>query len=80
VKRGALAESNKPSGMIFSEIDVQRLGSERRRMGLFSGNTDRYETISWDSKITQTGLTRHIPKTPFVPGTKTSAGSAARRY
>ena len=63
-----LAESKEASGMIMSELDIFRLDGERRRIGLFSGDRSGYETIPWDTAVEATALTRHIQKTPFVPG------------
>ena len=68
VENGAvLAERRFATGMTLSEVDVDRLGYERRRSD---------ENISWDGelwnrqfdmKLSDTKLTRHVNPMPFVP-------------
>ena len=68
VENGALlAERRFATGLTVSEVDVDRLTYERRRM-------DRdavYEGKVWirqvDMKLSETKLTRHINPMPFVP-------------
>lgn len=55
----------------YSEIDVQKLVTERRRMSTFEMLEECYEQIPFSLKIEETMLTRHIDPTPFVPGNKT---------
>lgn len=62
-----LAESIETSGIIFSEIDVQRIDSERRKLGTFIGNPNDFIDIYWDCSSLETNLTRYISRTPFVP-------------
>lgn len=62
-----LAESIETSGIIFSEIDVQRIDSERRKLGTFTGNPDDFTEIYWDCSFSGTNLTRYISRMPFVP-------------
>ncbi len=52
---------------IYSEIDVFKLLSERRRMGTFAAREDGYEKILFPLTLEETVLTRQIDRTPFVP-------------
>lgn len=54
---------------IYSDIDVQRILSERRRMGSF-GKTPRkkYVKVSFRLDLTETKLDRTFGCMPFVPG------------
>ncbi len=68
-----LAESRFTTGLCISEIDVQRLGSERRRVGSFeTREREDYTEICFNYPSLQKGtpetvLTRSIEKSPFVP-------------
>ena len=61
-----LKESSDITGMISSEIDVEKLAAERARMGTFGGQDDYVEVI-FGGEIKDVQLTRHVPKSPFVP-------------
>ncbi|MCI8331650.1 MAG: NAD(+) synthase [Clostridiales bacterium] len=64
-----LAESNPfGSGEVITEVDVQRITAERRRMNTFAAN-DRsgYLVHSLSFAVRETKLTRPCAKTPFVP-------------
>lgn len=52
---------------VYSEIDILRLNSERRRMSTFGNKNDGYRTIPFSLKIEETALTRFIDSAPFVP-------------
>lgn len=56
---------------IYSEIDVQRLDSERRRMTTFEPEWKDYKETSFSLKIEETTLSRYIQAMPFVPSGKT---------
>ena len=57
------------NGMIQTEIDVDRIDGERRKIGSYQTEVSPdYKTISFDMQKTVTELTREIPQTPFVPG------------
>ena len=57
------------NGLIQTEIDVDRIDGERRKIGSYQTEVSPdYKTISFDMKKTVTELTREIPQTPFVPG------------
>jgi NAD+ synthase (glutamine-hydrolysing) len=62
-----LAEHNSCADIIYSELDVQRIDMERRRMGTFFAGSDGYQVIPWHCADTETALTRSIERTPFVP-------------
>ncbi len=65
-----LAESERfGHGMIISEIDVQKLMAERRRMTTYKEVTDdTYVRVPFEVAVGETKLTRHIDPAPFVPG------------
>ncbi|MGI6029462.1 MAG: NAD(+) synthase [Candidatus Heteroscillospira sp.] len=73
---GILAESCQGSGMTVTDIDVQKLDSERRRMGLFNGNNRDFVSVIWGGEAETTVLERPIGRNPFVPD---SAGLRAKR-
>lgn len=56
-------------GITDSEIDVERITEERRRMTTFVGE-DTHSEIEFDLKVEETELTRYINPAPFVPGIK----------
>lgn len=64
-----LAESKRfENGTIYSEIDVNRLMSERRKNTTFKTAKERTLTrVPFDIEITKTELTRVFPSRPFVP-------------
>ena len=64
-----LAESKRfENGIIYSEIDVNRLMSERRKNTTFKTAKERTLTrVPFDIEITETELTRVFPSRPFVP-------------
>ena len=64
-----LAESKRfENGIIYSEIDVNRLMSERRKNTTFKTAKERTLTrVPFDIEITETELTRIFPSRPFVP-------------
>lgn len=56
--------------IICTEIDVQRIMTERRRMTTFETLTDEYCRIPFSLQIEETELTREIDPMPFVPHSK----------
>ncbi len=66
-----LSESNKfEGGIIYGDIDLERLTNERKRMNTFKMKEagDDYEnTLTFDCEFPDIEIERHIPKTPFVP-------------
>ena len=69
-ENGALLAEQEPfdNGLAVSEIDVDKLVHERRRMTTFQNEREAsYQTISFSMELRPTGLTRCIAKNPFVP-------------
>ena len=66
-----LAESKLYStGLTVTEIDVQKLASERRRNTSFTGGIrPGMRHIPFDMEVRSTELTRIVRRTPFVPNT-----------
>ena len=66
-----LAESKLYStGLTVTEIDVQKLASERRRNTSFTGGIrPGMRRIPFDMEVRPTELTRIVRRTPFVPNT-----------
>lgn len=64
-----LAESKRfTQGIIYADIDVERLWSERRRTSTFTPiNDDKIKLQTFDMKKRQTHLDRKFPQMPFVP-------------
>jgi NAD+ synthase (glutamine-hydrolysing) len=62
-----LAESQATSGLTVSELDLQHLTHERRRMGYFHDDNASLREITWGGACSEAVLTRHIDRTPFVP-------------
>ncbi len=55
---------------IFSEIDVQRLSEERRRMSTYGTTGDGHVAVEFHLRERFTVLTRPIDPAPFVPNRK----------
>ena len=68
-----LAERRFASGLTVSEIDVERLVYERRRMNTFQSAAGAPEIwrVSFDMDLADTHLTRPVSPTPFVPRDET---------
>lgn len=65
-----LAESKRFGyGITYSEIDVERLTEERRRMTTFVTEEIHTEVL-FSLDVTDTKLTRFVDSAPFVPGDK----------
>ena len=63
-----LAEQRFRTGLIATEIDVQRLDQERRRMLNFESTRPAgYETVTFSWTPVRTQLTRPVAPAPFVP-------------
>ena len=67
-ENGALLKESKPftQGMISTEIDLQRLAYERRRISTFC-NGETIPTVWFDFQQRDLQLTREIEQLPFVP-------------
>ena len=56
------------NGVVKTEIDVDRIDGERRKIGSYQTEVSPdYKTISFDMHKKDVELTREIPQTPFVP-------------
>ena len=54
-------------GCAETEIDCQRMESERARNTSFEPSADGYQTVEFSLEPTETTLTRWVDPTPFVP-------------
>jgi NAD+ synthase (glutamine-hydrolysing) len=61
-------------GLTVADIDIQKLGYERRRMNSFPASPD-IAAAYFSLDITETKLERYFPKTPFVPTDKQALDS-----
>lgn len=55
---------------IYSEIDIERLEAERRRISTFEGGASDYQRIEFRLPGSDSPLTRYIDPAPFVPSGK----------
>lgn len=64
-----LAESKRfTNEMIVTEIDIQKLVAERRRMNTYECNASAsYTIVDFDLPIEDTVLTKAVSQTPFIP-------------
>lgn len=62
-----LEEHHTPSGMIITELDIQYLDSERRKLDMFSSSSSGYTTVNWGGAAEETVLTRKFRQNPFLP-------------
>ncbi len=65
-------------GIIYGDIDLQRLDSERRRISTFNSDNEKSReiiTIPFNINLPDFELSRYFPKTPFVPESKTDLDS-----
>lgn len=68
-----LAESKRfVNGIIYGDVDLVRIKSERRRMTTYEMQEDEsYVRIHFAMELRDTNITRTYSRTPFVPGSKT---------
>ena len=64
-----LAEAKRfTNEIIYTDIDVQKLAAERRKMTSFpGGQTDDYFEQEFSLEVKENKITRTFPKAPFVP-------------
>ena len=62
-----LAERRFANGLTVTELDVQRLDYERRRMTTFRAEGEELLEIPFALEPAPAALTRHVSRTPFVP-------------
>lgn len=53
---------------VYSELDIQKLNAERRRMSTFDCTGTGYQEITFPLTLQETVLTRPVEPAPFVPG------------
>ncbi len=62
-----LAETRFQTGLTVSEIDIDRLAFERRKMNTYDTQTTNWVRTAFSLRAEETKLTRPIGKNPFVP-------------
>ena len=69
-ENGSLLAEAKPftTGCAITEIDTQRMESERVRNTTFLPRTEGYERVCFSLQGAPVELTRFVSRTPFVPG------------
>ena len=69
-ENGTLLAETAPfaGGHAETELDCQRMESERARNTSFEPSTDGYQTVDFSLTLADTALTRFVDPTPFVPG------------
>ena len=79
-ENGALLAESKmfSQGIIYADIDLQRLAHERQRMNTFESIEGSVFSFSLEP-VENDLADRTFPRTPFVPANKRSAMNAARR-
>lgn len=64
------------TGLIYSEIDLQRIESERRRMNTFPQfSSEGFTRVAFDTAAKDLTLTRKYEPMPFVPANKSDLSS-----
>ena len=58
------------SELLISEIDLQRLSHERRRINTFRTQSTGYREIKFSLPVCETDLTRTVDPHPFIPSDK----------
>ncbi len=69
-ENGVILAESKPfagQGAAVTELDCQRMESERAHNTSFATRSDGYRTVYFDLALTETPLTRYIDPAPFVP-------------
>ena len=68
-ENGTLLSEAKPfaSGIAETELDCQRMESERARNTSFEPSSEGYLTVPFDLEPVETTLTRWVDPTPFIP-------------
>ena len=68
-ENGTLLSEAKPfeGGIAETELDCQRMESERARNTSFEPSAEGYLTVSFDLEPVETELTRWVDPTPFIP-------------
>ena len=53
--------------VIYSEIDLDKIKTERTKMSTFVSNKEEYDSVLFELKMIDTDLTRFISSSPFIP-------------
>ncbi|MFI3163211.1 MAG: NAD(+) synthase [Bacillota bacterium] len=74
-----LAESDLfETGLIFADIDLERINHERRRVTTFEETSNDFVKVYFSMQIAETTISRKFPKTPFVPSENDELESRCR--
>jgi NAD+ synthase (glutamine-hydrolysing) len=57
----------KPSEIMYSDIDVERIASERRRCSTYAHEDSGVTAVYFDMGVSETALGRKFPRFPFIP-------------
>lgn len=69
-----------PNELLITEVDVKRLASERMKATTYPASVDEdYFEITITLPETETALTRHFSKTPFVPSSDVERNERAEK-
>jgi len=71
------AERRFEDGLLISEVDVQKLCYERRRVHPFGGNESAWE-VPFSLSVSETKLTHYVAPMPFVPEDKEERDARCR--
>ena len=80
---GTILAENPPFGeddLILTELDVQRLTTDRHRSSSFAPleeSAEEFRTIRFHQPLRETALTRVYPRTPFVPASDSQIAERA---
>ncbi|MBR6424619.1 MAG: NAD(+) synthase [Oscillospiraceae bacterium] len=61
-----LAQCQGEPGLIYTELDLERLSQDRQRLGIFRQDPEAL-SVAWGGDLIDTPLSRAVPKSPFVP-------------
>ncbi len=56
------------SGIIYGDLDLERIRSERRRLGTFPADSLGYRKVGFTLEKSELDLKRYIDPSPFIPG------------
>lgn len=83
-ENGEILAESEPfgEGLAVSEIDVEKLAFERRRINTYYENSDAsgYEIIPFSACKGTEALTRAIARLPFVPQGRTRSAGARNSF
>ena len=62
-----LKESRFETGLVVTEVDLEKLAHERQRMSTFPADAEDIFPVYFELEVADTALTRFVPRNPFVP-------------